>query len=105
YDQIVHDMIATDGVWTDKPAVNFISAAYANEAFDENKLAARTSRAFLGQRIDCAQCHDHPFAHWKQAEFEGLAACFGKTRMSIVGVDDSRKAPFEIEDRKTLEKR
>lgn len=104
YDQIVHDMIATDGVWTDKPAVNFISAAYANDAFDENKLAARTSRAFLGQRIDCAQCHDHPFAHWKQKEFEGLAACFGKTRMSIVGVDDGRKAPFEVEDRKTLEK-
>jgi hypothetical protein len=104
YDQIVHDMIATDGVWTDKPAVNFISAAYVNDAFDENKLAARTSRAFLGQRIDCAQCHDHPFAHWKQSEFEGLAACFGKTRMSIVGVDDGRKKPFEIEDRKTLEK-
>jgi hypothetical protein len=105
YDAIVHDMIATDGVWTDKPAVNFLSAAYSNEAFDENKLAGRTARAFLGQRIDCAQCHDHPFAHWKQAEFEGLAACFGKTRMSLVGVDDGRKKPYEIEDRKTLEKR
>jgi len=105
YDEMVRDMIATDGVWTDKPAVNFVSAAYANDAFDENKLAGRTVRAFLGQRIDCAQCHDHPFAHWKQSEFEGLAACFGKTRMSIVGVDDGRKAPFQIEDRKTLEKR
>ena len=105
YDGIVRDLIATDGVWTDKPAVNFISAAYSNDAFDENKLAGRTVRAFLGQRIDCAQCHDHPFAHWKQAEFEGLAACFGKTRMSIVGVDDGRKEPFEVEDRKTLVKR
>jgi len=105
YDEIVRDMIATDGVWTDKPAVNFVSAAYANDAFDENKLAGRTVRAFLGQRIDCAQCHDHPFAHWKQTEFEGLAACFGKTRMSIVGIDDGRETPFSIEDRKTLELR
>jgi hypothetical protein len=35
---------------------------------------ALTSRVFLGTRIECAQCHDHPFDKWKQTEFYRLAA-------------------------------
>lgn len=105
YDQIVRDMIASDGVWTDQAQVNFLSAAYANDDFDENKLAGRTVRAFLGQRIDCAQCHDHPFTHWKQNQFEGLAACYGKLRVSLVGVDDNAELNYEVEDRMTTKMR
>ncbi len=105
YDAIVRSMLSDEGVWTDRPSVNFVTAGFANDTFDPNKLAGRTVRAFLGQRIDCAQCHDHPFAHWKQKEFEGLAACFGQLRNSLVGVVDSPEKKFEIEDRETLEKR
>ncbi|OYW13611.1 MAG: hypothetical protein B7Z55_16530 [Planctomycetales bacterium 12-60-4] len=44
-------------------------------------LANSFSRTFLGVRIGCAQCHDHPFAEWKQADFWGMAAFFaGRTR-------------------------
>ncbi|WP_145224005.1 DUF1549 and DUF1553 domain-containing protein [Gimesia algae] len=39
-------------------------------------LAAGTSRAFLGVRIECAQCHDHPFDSWKQQQFWEYAAFF-----------------------------
>jgi hypothetical protein len=38
--------------------------------------AAHLSRSFLGVRIECAQCHDHPFTHWKQKDFWGLAAYY-----------------------------
>ncbi len=78
YDHIVHDMIATDGVWTDRPAVNFLSAAYANDAFDENKLAGRTARAFLGQRIDCAQCHDIPSLPGSNPSLKGSLRAMGR---------------------------
>lgn len=105
YDQTVRSMLADDGVWTDRPAVNFVTAGFANDTFDPNKLAGRTVRAFLGQRIDCAQCHDHPFAHWKQKEFEGLAACFGQLNNTLVGIVDQPDLKYEIEDRETLEKR
>ena len=88
YDEIVRRMITGTGVWTGEPATNFLTAAYANDQFDRNELAGRTVRAFLGQRIDCAQCHDHPFAHWKQAEFEGLTAHFSELQVSLVGVED-----------------
>src|SRR5262249_2541647 len=39
-------------------------------------LAARTSRLFLGLRLECAQCHDHPFAKWKREQFWSQAAFF-----------------------------
>ncbi len=39
--------------------------------------AATTARLFLGLRIECAQCHDHPFASWRRDQFWSLAAFFG----------------------------
>ncbi len=48
----------------------------AKQVAPEN-LAAATSRIFLGIRIECAQCHDHPFDTWKQNDFWSLAAFFG----------------------------
>jgi len=44
------------------------------------KLAATTARFFLGVRIECAQCHDHPFADWKQEDFWQLAAFYAGLR-------------------------
>jgi hypothetical protein len=34
-------------------------------------------RVFMGRRIDCAQCHNHPFESWSQNQFWGLSAFFG----------------------------
>jgi hypothetical protein len=110
YDEMVRTMISESGLWTGKPAVNFVSAAINDGDVDENKLAGKTVRAFLGQRIDCAQCHDHPFDHWKQNEFESLAAFYGQVQQSIVGIEDrpirdGKPVEYEVEDRKTLETR
>ncbi|MBI5760069.1 MAG: DUF1549 domain-containing protein [Planctomycetales bacterium] len=115
YDDIVRQMISSEGIATDRPATNFIVAAHDNadekgNKLDENKLAGKSVRAFLGQRIDCAQCHNHPFDDWKQSQFEGLAAFYGQTAYTIVGVEDSatqkgKPVEYEVEDRKTLEQR
>lgn len=105
YDAIVRDMIAGRGLWTDKPEVNFVAAVVADGVIDHNKLAGRTVRAFLGQRIDCAQCHNHPFADWKQSQFEGLAACYGQLNVSGVGIEDNQKEAYKIQDRMTLQVR
>lgn len=37
-------------------------------------LASAYVRVFLGMRLNCAQCHDHPFADWKRGDFWGVAA-------------------------------
>jgi hypothetical protein len=47
----------------------------AHEMKPEN-LAAATSRLFLGVKLECAQCHNHPFAKWKRDQFWEYAAFF-----------------------------
>jgi hypothetical protein len=93
YDAIVRDLIADAGLWTDRPATNFITATVKpdeKQGPDEAALAARVSRAFLGVRLDCAECHDHPFQPWKQGDFQGLAAFFGQTRRNtFTGIADA----------------
>ena len=92
WSQMTKELIAAEGLWTDRPAANFITVArIEDEGLDVNKLAGRTVRTFLGQRIDCAQCHDHPFdPAWKQADFEGLAAFYCQAALSPGGVTDYR---------------
>ena len=104
YDAVVRDLIADQGLWTDHPATNFISVTFnpENERPDPERLAARVARAFLGVRLDCAQCHDHPFQPWKQADFRGLAAYFGGVYSSLRGIRD-RESTYLPMDRKTKE--
>lgn len=102
YDEIVRRMVASKGLWTGQPESNFITAAQANDDLDENKLATRSVRAFLGQSMDCAQCHDHFFAEWKQHQFAGIASHFGKTKVGL-GVFEDKNMQFKVQNRKTLE--
>lgn len=98
FDEIVAAMVAERGLWTDTPEVNFITQAADDGVVDADVLAVRVSRAFLGQRIDCAQCHDHPFAAWKRPQFEGLAACFAQVKLSPVGVEDDPTRVYDVDD-------
>src|SRR4051794_12802904 len=49
---------------------------YASNDGKPENLAASTARVFLGIRLECAQCHDHPTAKWKRDQFWSLAAFF-----------------------------
>ncbi|MEZ6141211.1 MAG: DUF1553 domain-containing protein [Zavarzinella sp.] len=75
----------------------------------ENKpemLAANTTRAFLGLNLDCAQCHNHPFAHWKRTQFWETAAFFtslngesaGKFEIALDGTKNLVSARFLTEN-------
>ncbi|HEX7375566.1 MAG TPA: DUF1549 domain-containing protein, partial [Pirellulales bacterium] len=105
YDEIVRQLLTDSGVWTDKPATNFITVTIKPEAQkgpDEGELAARVSRAFLGLRLDCAECHDHPFQPWKQRDFQGLAAFFGQTKQrGLQGIVDTA-GEYKVQNRLTL---
>jgi hypothetical protein len=105
YDQIVRELLADEGIWTGKPAVNFITAT-ANPGNDNQpdpvRLAGRTARSLLGMRIDCLQCHDDKLGNINvgsesdihsgtQANFHELAAFFGPTQVRLVGVTEGDK--------------
>ena len=81
YDRIVREILTArlNGGNTDS-AVGRLApspAGYyvAKESKPEN-IASGVSRVFLGVRLECAQCHNHPFASWKREQFWGLAAFF-----------------------------
>jgi hypothetical protein len=46
------------------------------------ELAAGTARIFLGLRLQCAQCHDHPHDRWTQQDFWGYAAFFARLQQA-----------------------
>jgi len=51
---------------------------YAMDAVEPNVQAELTAQRFLGLRLRCAQCHDHPFDIWTQDAYFGLASFFAK---------------------------
>lgn len=89
YDEIVRHLISDVGVWTEKPAVNFLTVTSTDGKPDEIRLAGRTARAFLGIRLDCMQCHDDNLeGRWAQSDFHELAAFYSEACHSITGVAD-----------------
>ena len=76
YDILARELISASGRANSNPAVGFILGDDANPM----ELAAATAQIFLGVRMGCAMCHDHPFDDWEQRDFYDLAAFFGKTK-------------------------
>lgn len=97
YDRIVRDLVESKGVWTTNPAVNFITVTNEQrKGPDEKKLAAKISRAFLGVRIDCVECHDGKLGSpWKQSDFHQLAAYFGQAKFDFTGLRDDPKQQYK----------
>jgi hypothetical protein len=74
YDVLIEEIVLARGRANQPgPALFFTSLQLKPE-----ELAASTSRVFLGTQIQCAQCHDHPFDHWRQQDFWAYAAFFSR---------------------------
>lgn len=104
YDQLVQNLITANGIWTSKPEVNFVTVTIDQnndkKGPNEAKLAARVSRAFLGVRIDCMECHNDKFGdRWKQKDFHQLAAFFGEAQMSLSGIHNNTKESYQYRSR------
>lgn len=99
YDRMVREMVTSSGLWTDTPAVNFLTVTSNDELEgrpDPVRLAGRTARAFLGLRLDCMQCHDDNLGGaWEQSDFHQLAAFFNQPTPSIVGIVDKER-PYDF---------
>ncbi|WP_175517496.1 DUF1549 and DUF1553 domain-containing protein [Planctomicrobium piriforme] len=67
------------------------AAFYVAKEGKPEALAAASARLFLGVRIDCAECHDHPFDVWKRDQFWQLAAFFAEVPAAPDGTDSLPK--------------
>ncbi|TDU64267.1 uncharacterized protein DUF1553 [Prosthecobacter fusiformis] len=70
YDQIVRDLVAAEGESWDNGAIGY----YMRDRGMPLDNMANTARVFLGTRVECAQCHNHPFDKWTQMQFFQMAA-------------------------------
>ena len=70
YDQFVREMVAAQGKAWDNGAIGY----YMRDRGMPLDNMANTVRVFLGTRIECAQCHNHPFDKWTQMQFFQMAA-------------------------------
>jgi hypothetical protein len=72
-DQLVRELLSANGGTFTNAATNY----YQNEA-DTLKVAENVAQVFLGMRIQCAQCHNHPFDRWTMDDYYGFANFFSQ---------------------------
>lgn len=82
YDKWAHEMLTSRGSVYDEPAANFYRVTR-----DAKPTMEKTTQVFLGVRMVCAQCHDHPFERWTQNQYYQMSAFF-----SAVGL----RAGYEV---------
>jgi len=83
-DRMVQELLAAKGGTFKNPATNY----YQNET-DTLKVAENVAQVFMGMRVQCAQCHNHPFDRWTQDDYYSFAAFF--SQIGRKGTDDPRE--------------
>jgi len=73
YDQFVAEILTATGSQRENPPTVWYRQVRTSVDYVES-----VAQAFLGVRIQCAQCHHHPFERWSQADYYGLAAVFSR---------------------------
>lgn len=94
-------LTATGSQPADRGAAVYITAHQAAPV----RLAAGSSRMFLGIQLDCAQCHDHPFTQWSQRDFWSYSALFSQIKTTpdpdgsmLTQITDGATQPVMIQD-------
>jgi hypothetical protein len=86
YDKMVRELLTSRGSSYDDPAANFFRTTR-----EPKPTMEKTTQVFLGVRMVCAQCHDHPFERWTQNQYYQMAAFF-----SAVGLRPGYEVGEEI---------
>ncbi|OYP37094.1 hypothetical protein CGZ80_06795 [Rhodopirellula sp. MGV] len=97
YDRMVFELVTAEG--TTKPGTEGFNGAvnFLVDKVNEEKAvlaASSVSRIFLGQQVQCTQCHNHPFNDWKQQKFWEFNSFFRQTRALRRFVDGTRDIEF-----------
>ena len=86
--EMVRELVAARGSTYENPPANFYRANR-----DPQTRGETAARLFLGVRLQCARCHNHPYDRWTQDDYYSWAALFGRIDYKIV--DNNRKDKFD----------
>jgi hypothetical protein len=87
-DELARDLIASRGSTYSHPAANFYRGLR-----DPQARAEAVAQVFLGVRLQCARCHNHPYERWTQRDYHSLAAVFARVQYRIV--ENNRRDGFD----------
>jgi hypothetical protein len=87
---IVQALLTSQGQSYRDPAVNFFCVTptpkkITDPSYLQKDLAEATAQLFLGVRLQCARCHNHPYEHWTQDDYLSLSAFFTQVKRSRLG--------------------
>ena len=79
---LVRDLVTVQGSTDDNPAIGYyvVTVGEAREA-DRSMVVASVAQTFLGTRIGCAQCHNHPLEKYTQDDYYHFAGFFSRVRL------------------------
>lgn len=85
YDEFVRELLTSSGDTNRNPAAGFWFPAvdFMNNKFEVKQITPTVTRLFMGLRLECAECHNHPLENFTQNDFYGTAAFFGQMRMKV----------------------
>ncbi len=83
FDQFVRQLLTADGSTFLNPPANYYRTLEKTEECTE-----ATAQLFLGVRIQCAKCHNHPFERWTQDNYYGLTAFFNRVKTKAGSRED-----------------
>ena len=86
YDQLVREVVAASGDLADNPPV-----AWYRQVKEPQQQLEDTAQLFLGMRLQCAQCHHHPFERWSQNDYYSFSAFFSQVGRKTGGEIFSRR--------------
>lgn len=82
WDELARDVLTAGGSANDQPAVGyFIVTVGEHQEAQRSEVTASVAQAFLGTRIGCAQCHNHPLEKYTQDDYYHFAAFFSRIRL------------------------
>ena len=91
WDALARDVLTATGSAVDSPAVGyFVVTVGEHKQTEKSEVAESVAQAFLGARIGCARCHNHPLERYTQDDFYHFAAFFSRVKLSR---KDPKKGP------------
>jgi hypothetical protein len=81
WDELTREVLTATGKSSTQPAVGYFIVTVGEQQAEQSEVAASVAQAFLGTRIGCARCHNHPLEKYTQDDYYHFAAFFSRIQL------------------------